>query len=266
MNVSAWILLAALAQGVVQQPDANRRIQDVQIRDNRRVRSDTIRFNILSRPGGPVSSATIARDVRAIYALGQFDDVWVEEEESGPNSVVLVFYVSEKPLVRRVIYSGLKSLTESDVLKALSENKATLTQQSVFDPVQLARATRVMRSLLQEKGRNHATIDSSLESVPPNSVVLTIHVDEGPKVRIGGIQIDGNSVFTDAALKRAMKLVKEQGALTLLSGKDTYHERKLQSDLNDIGKMYASQGYARVNVLDPVVEERSTKFAEPCRH
>jgi outer membrane protein insertion porin family len=259
MNVSALVLLAVLAQ-VIQQPENSRRIQDVQIRDNRRVRADAIKFKIASRPGEPINRALVARDVRAVYALGQFDDVWVEEEQ-GDQGPILVFHVSEKPLIRRVIYSGLKSVTESDVLKALSEGKATLQQQTAFDPGQISRATRVLTSLLQEKGRGHAMITTSTERVPPNSVILTIHVDEGPKVRIGGIQIEGNSVFTDAALKRAMKLTKEQGPLTSFSGKDTYHPGKLQSDLNDIRKLYAAHGYVRLNVLDPAVEERPKMVA-----
>ena len=260
MNVSALILLTVLAQTVIQQPESGRRIQDVQIRDNRRVRSDAIKFKIASRPGEPLSRALIARDVRSVHALGQFDDVWVEEED-GDQGLVLVFHVSEKPLIRRVIYTGLNSVSEADVLKALSDNKATLTQQTVFDPSQIARATRILKSLLQEKGRSHAMITSTTESAPPNSVILTIHVEEGPKVRIGGIQIEGNSVFTDAAVKRAMKLIKEQGALTSFNGKDTYHEGKLQSDLNDIRKLYASQGYVRLNILDPIVEERPSMVA-----
>ena len=100
MSVSALVLLTVLVQGVVQ-PENGRRIQDVQIRDNRRVRTDAIKFKIVSRPGEPISRALVARDVRAIYALGQFDDVWVEEED-GDQGLILVFHVSEKPLIRRV--------------------------------------------------------------------------------------------------------------------------------------------------------------------
>ena len=58
--------------------------------------------------------------------------MWVETEETTPGHVILVFYVTEKPQIRNVEYKGLSSIQASDVLKALSEKKATLTQTAAL--------------------------------------------------------------------------------------------------------------------------------------
>src|SRR5688572_33482904 len=102
-------------------------IDDVQVRGNRKQQnsSASLRFVIQSRKGDPLNRAMIARDVRALYGREQFDDIWVETEETTPGHVILVFNVSEKPTIRNVEYKGLSTIQSSDVLKGLSEKKAT---------------------------------------------------------------------------------------------------------------------------------------------
>ncbi len=118
----------------------------------------------------------------------------------------------------------------------------------------------IIKSLLAEKGRQKAEVEVTKEKVPPNSVLVTFNVTEGPKIKIDKIEFEGNKVFSDGELKKAMKLVKEAGALTGFTGKDAYHEGKLAYDLNSVRTLYSEQGYVRVNISDPVVEEREVKI------
>src|SRR2546430_244087 len=110
--------------------------------------------------------------------------------------------------------------------------------------------------MLAEKGHQDATVEATTESIPPNSIALTFKVDEGPKVRIEKINIEGNKVFSDRQVKKAMKLIKEAGPLTAFTSKDTYYDLKLADDLTRIRILYADNGYVRANVLDPVIETR----------
>src|SRR5439155_10020607 len=84
----------------------------------------------------------------------------------------------------------------------------------------------------------------------------TFKVNEGPKVRIQKINIEGNKVFSDGEIKTAMKLIKETGPLTVFNSKDTYFDLKLADDITRIRMLYAEHGYVRANVLDPVVETK----------
>ena len=231
-------------------------IDDVAVRGNRRVPTAAIKYQILSRRGDTVNRALVARDIRALFAREQFDDVWVETEETTPGHVILVFYFSEKPQIRNVEYKGLSSIQASDILKALSEKKATLTQTMPYDETKIQRAVLIIKSLLAEKGRQKAEVEVTTEKVPPNSVLVTFNVTEGPKVKIGEIDFEGNQVFSDNELKKSMKLVKEASALTGFTGKDAYHEGKLAYDLNNVRNLYTERGYVRVNISDPEVVEK----------
>jgi len=69
------------------------------------------------------------------------------------------------------------------------------------------------------------------EDAPPNSVTLTFKVDEGPRIRVQRITIEGNKVFSSREIKNAMKLVKEANPINSILGRDTYFDLDLTSDI-----------------------------------
>jgi outer membrane protein insertion porin family len=144
----------------------------------------------------------------------------------------------------------MKSITQSEILEKLRERKVSFSVESLYDPTRVKQAAGIIKAMLAEKGRQNATVEVATESIPPNALALTFNVDEGPKIKVEDIDIQGNEVFSDRKLKRAMKLVKESGGISGISGKDTYHELKLADDITRIRMLYAENGYVRVNILD----------------
>ncbi len=249
------VLLAAVF--LQQTPDPNR-IEDVRVTNNRRVPSDTIKYNLQTKIGDRFNPAVIARDVKTLMALGHFDDVRVDEGE-GKSGKVIIFVVKEKPTVRSVKYEGLKSLTNSEILEKLREKKATISQESLFDPTRIKKAEYVIKMMLAEKGHQDASIETTTEDIPPNSKAITFKINEGPKIRVEKINLVGNKVLSDRKLKKAMKWTKESSAITAFNSKDTYFDLKLGDDVNSIRMKYGEIGYVRANVLDPVVEVKPKK-------
>jgi outer membrane protein insertion porin family len=259
----AFWLAGAIPQQAPQQPQQVPNaeiIEGVEVRGYRSVRRDAILNRVLSRRGERFDPAVVKRDVLSIYALERFDDIFVEEEIGPTGGKILVFNVKEKPSIRFVEYKGLSSITQSDVLKALSDKKATLSQGSYYDEPRARRAVLIIKSLLAEKGRQKAEIEVTTESLPPNAVVVTFNVVEGPKIKIEEISFEGNTVFSDKALRKAMEYTKQNNWLTVFNGKDAYHEGKLAYDINEIRTFYSENGYARVNISEPEVSEKPVEI------
>ena len=252
-------VLLALAFGVVepqtlQSFDPNR-VEDVRVSNNRRVPQDTIKYQLQTKAGDRLNIDVIRADVKRLYAQGHFDDIRVEEED-GKTGKIITFWVKEKKTIRSVKYEGLNSITNSEVLEKLREKKATLSQESTYDPSKIKKAETIIKMMLAEKGHQDATIEATTEDIPPNSVAVTFKVNEGPKVRIEKISIKGNKVFSEGEIKKAMKLIKETSPMTVFNSKDTYFDLKLADDITRIRMLYAEHGYVRANVLDPVVETK----------
>ncbi len=92
---------------------------------NRRIRSDTLKARIFSREGDPYNEETLRRDFQALWNTQFFEDVKLRIEDSpdGPNHKNVIFEVKERPVIRRIRYDGIHSISESDILDRFKEKK-----------------------------------------------------------------------------------------------------------------------------------------------
>jgi len=255
-------LLLALALTRVEpqtlQPPNLNRIEEIRVSGNLRIPKETIKYNLQTREGNQLDRITVRRDIKALYALGLFDDIRVEEED-GKTGKIVTFIVKERKLIRTVKYEGVKSVSSSEITDALKEHKAGLNQESLYDPTRIQKAAAVIKMLLAERGHKDAIVTATTEDIPPGAIAITFKVDEGPKIRIQKITIQGNKALSSRQIKNAMKLVKESNPLTVFTRKDTYFDLKLADDIARIRMLYAEHGYVRANVVEPIVETKPHK-------
>src|SRR3989442_7826262 len=259
MQITSLLLAFVLSspqQPSVQQAAGREKIEGIEITGNRRIPSDTIKYNIQTKTGDTLNPNIIRRDIKTLYAQGYFDDIRVDEQDGKNGGVIVIFTLKEKPLIRSIDFAGINAISKSDILDKLKERKAGISQESPFDPSRVKKVEGIIKAMLAEKGHQEATVDTETEDVPPNSVKLTFRVKEGPAIKIEKINIEGNKVFKARELKRAMKLIKEISPLTTFTSKDTYYDLKLADDITRIRMFYADHGYVRANISDPVVETK----------
>ena len=125
-------------------------IERIEFQGNRRVRSETLRARIFSRPGDAVNDEALRRDFHALWNTQYFEDIRLEIEDSAdkPNQKIIIFYVTERPIVRRIEYKGNKSVSESDILDRFKDRKVGLSIESQFDPTRIKKAEVVLKELL----------------------------------------------------------------------------------------------------------------------
>ena len=172
-------------------------IEDIEFRGQRRIPQDTLRALILSRKGDVYSDDAVHRDFMALWNSGRFDDLRVEKETAADGGVILRFIVAERRVVRSIDYTGNKSITKSEILDRFKERKVALSPESQYDPGKVQRAKNVLQEYEAERGRQYAKVTPEIRQVPPSSVEINFKIDEGPKVKVGDIDIQGNKVFND---------------------------------------------------------------------
>jgi len=241
-------------------------IENIVFDGNRRIRRDTLQARIFSRPGDPYNEETLRRDFQALWNTQFFEDVKLEVEDGEkPNGKVIVFIVKERPVIRRIKYEGIHSVSESDILDRFKEKKVGLTVESQFDPTRIKKAEVVLKELLGEHGRQFATVTPQYENIASsNAVILIFKVEEGPKVKVGKIMFTGNHAFSDRKLIRAMRHDRPYQIplyfteINVMS--KTYDHDKLIEDIEvGIRGLYQDNGYFRVIVKDPILENVDTE-------
>ncbi len=240
--------------GAVLGQAASERVEDVLIIGNRRILESTILYYVQTQPNGPYNEAQVLRDYRSLLATDFFDDVTLRVRQ-GETGIVVVFEVKERPLIREIKYEGLKSFKESDVLERFRDLRVGLTVDSPFNPAKLPKARRAIKQLLDLNGRPLGRVETSTEEITSSSVRLLFRIDEGPKVRLGNISFEGNTVFKDGELRKALELTKVRGPITLFKGLDKYIKDKLVYDLNvNLLALYREKGYIQARAGEPKVE------------
>ena len=251
---SLTLLALAEASPVQKGSRVENSIEEIRIVGNRRILESTIRYYIQSRERGEFSLTQVRRDYRSLLNTNFFQDAKVFRQQ-GETGVIVIFEVKERPLIRSIEYEGLKAAKESDVLERFREERVGLTVDSPFDEAKVSKAEKTLTKLLAANGRPLGRVDTEIEEVTSYAVKLTFLIDEGPKVRIGEIQIEGNSVFTDDELRGALELTKERGPVTLFKGYDKYIKEKLEYDVQvNMLAQYREHGYMDARAGEPKEE------------
>ena len=92
----------------------------------------------------------VRRDFQALWNTQFFEDIRLEVENKprpARTAKFVIFYVTERPIIRRIEYKGNKSITESDILDAFKDKKVGLSVESQFDPTKIKRAEVVIKEL-----------------------------------------------------------------------------------------------------------------------
>jgi outer membrane protein insertion porin family len=238
-------------------------IERIEFQGNRRIRSETLRARIFSRAGDPLNEDALRRDFHALWNTQYFEDIRLEVQDTPdkPNSKIVIFYVTERPIIRRIEYKGNKSVSESDILDRFKDRKVGLSIESQFDPTRIKKAEVVLKELLAEHGRQFAIVKPTYERIPgTNAVKLTFNIDEGAKVKVGKITVTGNTAFSSRRIIRTMRNSRPiaiplgpLGGIDIMS--KTFDRPKLDEDLEiGVRGIYQDNGYFKVLVKDPIVK------------
>ena len=226
-------------------------ISEISVTGNRRIPADTIRARIFTKPGDIYDAAALERDFNSLWNTGYFEDIKFLREQT-PKGWRIIVQVKEKPTIREILYTGLSSVSQSDVLDRFKQDKVGLVVESQYDPTRIKKAEVSMKSLLSEHGRQFATIRTEVRQLPPAAVSITFVVKEGPKVKVGKIKFEGNKNISSRVLRAAMKNLKPIGIphsifLENIFAK-TYDATKLEEDTERVRAEYQNRGYFKMNV------------------
>ena len=257
--------LAARAQATGAEAAASGPLCQPQVVGFRKVPKDTVLARMASHEGDAYDPATVERDFNSIWNTGYYTRVWIERSQraatqDSPACVLLTVYVVEKPTIRDIFYVGLNSVTQSDVQDRFKKAKVGLTIESQYDDTRIKRAEDVLKDLLAEHGHQFATVRTEVKTIPPSSVSLTFRVKEGPTVKVGRIEFDGNYNLSSRTLRDAMVNTRPIGIphsiiLENLFAR-TFDASKLDEDTDRVRLAYLSRGYFTAQTGEPTTKVR----------
>ncbi|HHS12193.1 MAG TPA: outer membrane protein assembly factor BamA [bacterium] len=232
----AWTIYAfgLLTAVYAQQPDIGI-VEQIRVEGNEASQEYVIRLSSGLKEGQSVVWDDIQSAIRSLWATGIFSDIRILVEPRSGNKIDLIIRVEEYPRLERIIIEGNRKIKTENILKELG-----LFRGQVINRNQVTRAEKTLFKMYAEKGYTLAEI--STETIPAQTqgrALLTVSIEEGPRVQIERIRFFGNRVINDRKLRKQMKSTRENA---WWRGAD-FDKELYKTDLEKILEYYRNSGY-----------------------
>jgi outer membrane protein insertion porin family len=240
--------LEKLAQSVGFKIFKRKQILTVEVTGNLRIEVDAIKRVVKTKPGDIYNLKSLSEDLKAIYAMGYFDDIQVESEAL-PDGNKVTFNVKEKPTLRSVRISGNQWVFDNEEIMEV----VTAKRGSILNINVIQNDMNRIEDLYKEKNYHNVSVDYKIFEHDDNQADLEFIIDEGAKFKIEKIVFEGNKAFTDKKLKRQMA-TSETSLLSWITDAGDLDEDNLEQDAARLKAFYHNSGYIQAQVGAPQVE------------
>lgn len=220
-----------ISQGRCASPDS------IAVRGNRRVDYGTIVAATALVPGTQLNYRILQRSIRDLYGTGDFETLNLTCEVTGtPERTVLTFNVVERPVLSAVQVRGVNRLSERSI-----RDLAELPEARPLDASAVAKAIFKIDSTYEKAGYYLARVRAESTVVSEGNVGVSFIVEEGRRLALSGVLVNGNTHVPDADIAGAMK-TKPEGFWFFRNGEISDDE--YAADLAErIPALYASRGF-----------------------
>lgn len=213
------------------------------------VSPETVLFYLGMHVGDPYDPEKIRKAFPNLWNSELFDDVKIEADRS-PEGVTLFVTIVERPTVNSIEYTGNKKLSISQLKEKMTQEKASVRVGVPLSMKEVSAVAQAIRDAYQENGFRSVTVDWRIEGKTKSEQKLVFAIDEGEKIKIAAIRFTGNTVFSAAHIRLAMKKTKINTVWRLLSDKTVYNQANFDEDVESIKHLYQDAGYKDIVVKD----------------
>src|SRR5215208_2589846 len=198
----------------------------------------------------PINYRDIQRAITALLRTGQFDDVAAEQRNVG-GRLVLVLRVKERPLLEKWAIRGVNRLSEGEV-----KGRVHLSEGRPLDRTGIEQGRAGIDSLYKHKGYYASKIKVIQVEPKPGRARVIFDVEEGERVAISEVAVDGNKHFSDKTVVKHMS-TRPEGFWWFQKGE--YDERTVEQDVRErLPNWYADRGFVDFQVTHDSLVSDST--------
>ncbi len=230
------------------------KILEINVEGNQRIEVDAIKRVVKTRPGDIYSLKSLSDELKAIYAMGYFDDIQIEAE-TRPGGKIVTFKVKEKPTLRSVRLSGINmGFDVEEVQEVLTAKRGAILNIKVVQNDM----DRIVE-MYKEKNYHNVKVDYKIYERKDNQAELEYIIEEGDKFRIETIKFEGNEAFSDKKLKGQMQ-TSEKNILSFITSAGNLDENDVEQDVARLTAFYKNNGYMQARVGEPLIDYEGNKI------
>jgi outer membrane protein insertion porin family len=192
-----------------------------------------------------IPSDDITNAISNLWKQDLFTDIEISATEIIGDKIFLDIYIAERPRLSKFRFTGVKKGKQETLREEIKLVRGKLITENLLESTRLK-----VQKFYTDKGYLNATV--KLIEVPDtliyNSVILTIAVDKGERVKIKELTIEGNEALSDRKIKRLMKDTKEKKFYNLFKTSKLV-KPAFKKDKQAIIAKYNAMGYRDAKIM-----------------
>jgi len=231
---------------------AVKNVTAIEVVGNKAISTNVIISKMKTRIGSPYQDNIISDDLKRLYLLGFFSDIKIDTQDYKDGLKVIV-KVSERPIIEKISFVGINRITmKDDKLKLQLKSR----ESQYLDYPSLAEDVHILEKMYEKIGFSQAKITYKVDvNAETNKAKIEFTVDEGQKVRIKNIFIEGNHAFSSG---RILKLLKTKRAWFFNAG--VLKDEVIKEDMERIKSFYQREGFTDVTVENEVKQDAKKPY------
>ena len=194
-------------------------------------------------PGEDISIA-----IKKLWKLGLFSDVNFYVNKIVGDSIYLELELNELPKIGDVKIQGVKKGKAEDLIKETDLKKGKVVNENL-----LTTTKNYIENKYKKDGfYNTKVVINTVQDSTFADVKMVVNIDKGDKVKVKSIDFEGNTLISDAKLRKAFKNTKQKNPLRILK-KSKYIKEKYKEDLASVITKYKEKGFRDARIISDSV-------------
>lgn len=240
--------LQSIASQIQKYVEREFRVSSIAPAGNKRIDSGAILRKIKTKAGDRYDQSGLRDDLKSIYKMGYFDDVQIDVSDSATGKQI-IFHIVEKPVIKSVIFSGIDRLQEEDVKEA-----ANIKAHYILNPQKITQAEESIQQLYKTKGYYNSQVSTKISYPDDTGAVVEFTIDEGKKVYIKEISVEGNKAFDEDEILDEIE-TGERWFMSWLTESGLLDMTKIRQDSQRIVAFYNNSGFLDAKVAEPQINQ-----------
>lgn len=213
-------------------------VRAIEVKGNKAVSEATVISKVKVKLGDTFSQRAIDDDLKRLYATGYFSDVSIDVQDYS-DGVKVIFILKERVVIEDIIIEGNRRIRIKKIRDILKSKIGDMLDLAILN-----QDINEVKKLYEEKGFQLANIDYTIDTnKETNTAKIHIRIDEGKRIKVHRIYIEGNSAFP---YKKIISIMSTRRDFLFTSG--IFKEDIFEEDLEKIKQLYDDAGYLDVKI------------------
>jgi len=225
-------------------------IRVINIKGNKIYEDEEIKEYLNIRTGSILNIFKINSNIRRIeelYKEKNYHNIKVDYDlkqlEHNQADLEFIIEEGEKVQIKEIIFEGNNAF-DSDKLKGLMRTSekgffSWLTSSGELNIEDLNQDIARFSAFYNNTGYIHARIGEPKIEFKDKWIYITIKIDEGPRFKVGKVDIEGDIVLSKEKLAQKLKIKKE----------DFFNREVVRNDVLALTDIYSDEGYAYAEIM-----------------